>query len=91
MLERLFGLEIEDRTAVGGPLAAAADEHGRDATEIADRFDVFHAAALDGFETNGGAVQSEQLATGSICRQAKIVMQLARRPSQAARHAGCIR
>src|SRR5713101_4205345 len=60
------GVHVEDDLPDGVPLTAMEKEDGRGVAEGADGGNAFHVAALDGFELNGDAGQSSQMAGAAL-------------------------
>src|SRR5688572_20496446 len=50
--QHFMRFQVENRTALGGPRAPVPIEHSGSRAKIADRFDVFHAAAFDRFKAD---------------------------------------
>ena len=79
--DRLGRVEIEQRAAVGVPSISTVMKDGRGGPEIADGFDVFHAAAFDRLEADRHGDKCRDLSATTVANVGHVVLEVAIRPA----------
>ena len=88
MSERLGGAEVEEGAAGGLPAATIIEKDRGGMAEVADRFDSFHIATLNGLEANGDSDKRRKLTGLPIAGKGRFRVPVASDPAEAARLAG---